>query len=159
MLNTQDRHTTAQDGRSYRKLSRLLDNSIPLPGGMRIGLDGLLGLIPGVGDAVGSMLSMFILYEAHQRNAPKIVLLRMILNIAIDAFIGAIPILGDIFDFFWKANEKNARLLDAYDRDPRRTYRRSAASSAALLIAMVALIIGIIYLTVALFTFIWRQLV
>lgn len=151
--------TNAEQAPSYRKLSRLLDSSIPLPGGFRIGLDGLLGLIPGVGDAIGGALSMFILYEAHRRNAPKIVLLRMILNIAIDAFIGAIPILGDLFDFFWKANEKNARLLDAYYRDPHSTYRRSATSSAALLAAIVALMIGMIYLTVALFTFVWQQLV
>jgi hypothetical protein len=158
MASTLDTHSTTQNGASYRKLSRLLDSSFPLPGGMRIGLDGILGLIPGVGDAVGGLLSMIILYQAHQRNVPKMVLLRMTLNIVIDSFLGAIPLLGDIFDFFWKANEKNVRLLDAYERNPNRTYRRSAVSSVILLAAVLALLLAIIYLTVALFAFIWQQL-
>ena len=143
---------------SYGKLSRLLDSSIPLPGGFRIGLDGILGLIPGVGDALGGILSSIILYQAYQRNVPKMVLLRMLLNVMIDAFFGAIPILGDLFDFFWKANEKNARLLDAYQRDPKQTYRRSTTGSIAILAVIVLLLIAIIYLTIALVAFLWQQI-
>jgi Domain of unknown function (DUF4112) len=98
-----------------RLLSRLLDEQFRIPGTTyRVGLDGLLGLIPGIGDAAGALLSVYILYEAIQLGAPSTVLLRMIANIGIDAVGGAIPIVGDIFDMAWKANKKNAALLHAY---------------------------------------------
>jgi Domain of unknown function (DUF4112) len=96
-------------------LSRLLDEQFRIPGTTyRVGLDGLLGLIPGVGDAAGALLSTYILYEAIRLGAPKTVLLRMVANIGIDTVVGAIPVVGDIFDIVWKANKKNAALLQAY---------------------------------------------
>jgi len=98
-----------------RLLSRLLDEQFRIPGTMyRIGLDSLLGLIPGVGDAAGALLSAYILYEAIRLSAPSTVLLRMIANIGIDTLGGVIPVVGDIFDMAWKANKKNAALLHAY---------------------------------------------
>jgi uncharacterized protein DUF4112 len=98
-----------------RLLSRLLDEQFRIPGtAYRVGLDGLLGLIPGVGDAAGMLLSAYILYEAMRLGAPRTVLLRMIANIGIDTVGGAIPVVGDIFDVAWKANKKNAALLHAY---------------------------------------------
>src|SRR5262245_10450567 len=98
-----------------RLLSRLLDEQWRIPGiAYRVGLDGLLGLIPGVGDAAGALLSAYILYEAIQLGAPRTVLLRMAANIGIDTLVGAIPVVGDIFDIAWKANKKNAALLHAY---------------------------------------------
>jgi len=98
-----------------RLLSHLLDEQFRIPGTTyRIGLDGLLGLIPGVGDAAGALLSVYILYEAMRLGTSRPVLLRMIANIGIDAVGGAVPIVGDIFDMAWKANKKNAALLHAY---------------------------------------------
>src|SRR5919197_3697789 len=98
-----------------RLLSRLLDEQFRIPGTtQRIGIDGLLGLIPGVGDSAGALLSAYILYEAIRLGAPTSVLLRMIANIGIDTVVGAIPVAGDIFDIAWKANKKNAALLHAY---------------------------------------------
>jgi hypothetical protein len=98
-----------------RLLSRLLDEQFRIPGTTyRVGLDGLLGLIPGVGDAAGALLSAYILYEAIRLDAPKTVLLRMVANIGIDTVVGAVPVVGDIFDIAWKANKKNAALLHAY---------------------------------------------
>jgi len=98
-----------------RLLSRLLDERLRIPGTTyRVGLDGLLGLIPGVGDTAGALLSAYILYEAIQLGAPKAILLRMVANIGIDTVVGAIPIMGDIFDIVWKANKKNAALLHAH---------------------------------------------
>ena len=98
-----------------RLLSRLLDEQFRIPGTTyRVGLDGLLGMIPGVGDAAGALLSAYILYEAIRLGAPKTVLLRMVANIGIDTVLGAIPVAGDIFDIAWKANKKNAALLHAY---------------------------------------------
>ena len=96
-------------------LSRFLDEQFRIPGTTyRVGLDGLLGLIPGVGDAAGALLSTYILYEAIRLGAPNTVLLRMIANIGIDTVGGAIPVVGDIFDMAWKTNKKNAALLHAY---------------------------------------------
>jgi hypothetical protein len=98
-----------------RLLSRLLDEQLRIPGTTyRLGLDGLLGLIPGVGDAASALLSAYILYEALRLGAPKTLLLRMLANIGIDTVGGAIPVVGDIFDVAWKANKKNAALLHAY---------------------------------------------
>jgi Domain of unknown function (DUF4112) len=98
-----------------RLLSRLLDEQFRIPGTTyRVGLDGLLGMIPGVGDAAGALLSAYILYEAIRLGTPKTVLLRMVANIGIDTVLGAIPVAGDIFDIAWKANKKNAALLHAY---------------------------------------------
>jgi hypothetical protein len=98
-----------------RLLSRLLDEQFRIPGTMyRVGLDGLLGLIPGIGDAAGALLSAYIVYEAIRLGAPSTVLLRMIANIGIDTVGGAIPVVGDIFDMAWKTNKKNAALLHAY---------------------------------------------
>jgi hypothetical protein len=98
-----------------RLLSRVLDEQFRIPGTTyRVGLDGLLGLIPGVGDAAGALLSTYILYDAIRLGAPSTVLLRMIANIGIDAVGGAIPVVGDIFDMAWKTNKKNAALPHAY---------------------------------------------
>jgi Domain of unknown function (DUF4112) len=98
-----------------RVLSRLLDEQFRIPGTTyRVGLDGLLGFIPGIGDAAGALLSTYILYEAIRLGTPKALLFRMIANIGIDTVGGAIPIVGDIFDMAWKANKKNAALLHAY---------------------------------------------
>jgi hypothetical protein len=101
--------------RRIHLLSRMLDEQFRIPGTTyRIGLDGLLGLIPGVGDAAGALLSAYILSEAIRLGAPRTVLLRMVANIGIDMVVGAIPVVGDIFDMAWKANKKNAALLHAY---------------------------------------------
>ena len=116
--NTTQKPWSPQDEarlKRVRVLSRLLDEQFRIPGTtQRIGLDGLLGLIPGVGDAAGALLSAYILYEAIRLGTPTSVLLRMVANIGIDTVVGAIPVAGDIFDIAWKANKKNAALLHTY---------------------------------------------
>jgi len=103
--------------RRVRRLSHLLDDWFRIPGTpYRLGLDGLIGLLPGVGDVLGAFLSAYILLEARQLGVSKPILLRMVGNIAIETLVGAIPLLGDVFDMAWKANRKNADLLDAYVR-------------------------------------------
>src|SRR5688572_26569735 len=87
-----------------RALAWLLDNSIPLPGGFRIGVDALLGLIPGIGDAMGALISAYIVNEARNMGAPRSVLLRMMGNVMLETMIGAIPFAGDLFDAAYKAN-------------------------------------------------------
>jgi hypothetical protein len=98
-----------------RWLGYLLDEQFRIPGtGYRIGLDGLLGLLPGIGDTVGALLSIYVLFEAIQIGMPRTTLLRMVANVALDTVVGAVPVLGDVFDVAWKANKKNVALLNAY---------------------------------------------
>lgn len=93
-------------------LSRLLDSQYAIPGtNIRFGLDSIIGLIPGIGDAVTTAMGAYIIYRAHQLGAPKPLLARMVLNLTIDGVVGAIPIFGDLFDFAFRANLKNVRML------------------------------------------------
>lgn len=95
-----------------RRLAWLLDSSIRIPGTRwTVGIDALIGLVPGLGDAVGVLLSSYIVYQAARLGATRGVLARMVLNIAIEGLVGAIPILGDLFDAGFKANQRNIRLL------------------------------------------------
>ena len=98
-----------------RKLAYILDNSIRIPGTKRrIGLDAIIGLIPGVGDTIGGAISAYIVYEARRLGVPKSILMRMIFNIGVETLIGSIPLVGDVFDATWKANARNIALLDKH---------------------------------------------
>jgi len=93
-------------------LARLLDTAFVVPGTrIRFGMDGLIGLVPGIGDAVTTVLSLWIVYEAHQLGAPRHMLVRMLGNVALDGVVGSVPVAGDVFDVMWKANRRNVRLL------------------------------------------------
>ena len=101
--------------RRARMLATLLDNAVRIPGlGVRVGLDPILGLIPGVGDFVGAGVSGYIIVLAARAGASPAVLARMVGNVAIDALAGAVPVLGDLADFGWKANAKNVALLEQH---------------------------------------------
>ena len=99
--------------RRLERVSWLLDRAIPI-GRHRVGLDPILGLIPGLGDSLGAVLSLYVLYEGTRLGAPAHVLIRMTGNILVETIIGAIPVLGDAFDFFWQANTRNIRLIHRY---------------------------------------------
>jgi predicted aconitase with swiveling domain len=95
-----------------RRLAWLLDSSIRIPGTRwTVGIDALIGLVPVLGDAAGVILSSYILYEAARMGTSKGVLARMALNIAIEGLVGSIPLLGDLFDAGFKANQRNIKLL------------------------------------------------
>jgi hypothetical protein len=98
--------------RGLDQLSRYMDGLIRIPGtGWRIGLDALIGLVPGVGDFATTAISFYILAAGVRYRVPKVTLLRMALNIAIDYVIGAVPVVGDILDVAWKSNQMNVELL------------------------------------------------
>jgi hypothetical protein len=93
-------------------LATLLDTAFILPGtNVRFGFDALIGLIPGIGDAITTAISLYIVREAHQLGAPFHVIVRMLANVALDGFVGAVPVVGDAFDVMWRANRRNVRLL------------------------------------------------
>ncbi|HEX6102400.1 MAG TPA: DUF4112 domain-containing protein [Alphaproteobacteria bacterium] len=94
------------------RLARLLDSEFRVPGTrFRFGLDGLVGFIPGIGDAAGLAISSYIVLEAWRLGAPPPILLRMVANLVVDGAVGAVPIAGDLFDMAWKANKRNMNLL------------------------------------------------
>jgi hypothetical protein len=98
-----------------RRVARTLDSAVPVPGtSFRFGLDPILGLIPGVGDLVSPLFTLGILFQARDLGIPRVVQLRMIFNVAIDVLTGFIPLIGDLFDFAWKANNRNMALLERH---------------------------------------------
>ena len=102
-----------------RTLTHVLDNAVVIPGTeIRFGLDPLLGLLPGGGDAIGSVMSVYIVAECLRLGLPKATLGRMLSNLLLDTVVGAVPIAGDLFDVGWKANSRNLKLLEAHLNDP-----------------------------------------
>ena len=97
-----------------RFFSNLLDQCITLPGGFRIGIDPIIGLIPGFGDVLSTALSLYLVYQGALLGLRKRILLRMVGNIAIEALVGTFPVLGDVFDAVWKANIRNLRLIELH---------------------------------------------
>ena len=99
--------------RRLRRLTKLLDTAFTIPGTRwRIGLDAIIGLIPGAGDVITTALALYIVVEAYRMGVRGGTLARMLMNVAIDFLIGSIPLVGDIFDTAWKCNLRNLRLLD-----------------------------------------------
>jgi hypothetical protein len=102
-----------------RELSRLFDSSIRVPGtDYRIGLDPILGLLPVLGDVPGATVSAYIVAEAAAMGVPRETLVRMGVNLLVDATLGSFPVVGDLFDAVWKANDRNVALLEARVDDP-----------------------------------------
>ena len=98
-----------------RMIARMMDDSFRVPGTkIRFGLDTILGLVPGLGDVVTSAISLLIVHHAWQSGASKLTIARMLGNVGVDFLIGSVPVAGDLFDFAWKANRRNARLLEVH---------------------------------------------
>jgi Domain of unknown function (DUF4112) len=127
-----------------RAVSRLLDNAFTIPGtNVRFGVDALIGLVPGVGDALGALFSSYLILHARRMGAPKSVTNRMIVNVGIDTVVGWVPLLGDLFDVGWKANNKNLALLEQHLQQPAAARAGSKRSllllGGGLLLALVAI--------------------
>jgi hypothetical protein len=125
--------------RRLGRIAWLLDSSIPLPGvRFRIGIDAIVGLVPGLGDLFGVLLSSYIVREAARLGAPPSVLLHMAWNVAIEGVVGVVPLLGDLFDAAWKANQRNFALLEKHLDDPRGAAKSSRLFVTLLMAALVA---------------------
>ena len=110
----------------YRSLARTMDARFRIPGTpIRFGWDAILGLIPGVGDALGGMSGGYGLWVAYRLGAPPVVLLRLLFNVGLDLTFGTVPLLGDLFDLGWRSNQRNLRLIEAWHAEPHRVRRRS----------------------------------
>ena len=123
--------------KSLDKLAWLLDSSIKIPGTNRtIGLDGIIGLVPGIGDVFASLLSGYIIVKALIMGLPIFVIGQMVMNMIIEGVVGVIPFFGDIFDFIFKSNRRNVKLMKKYLEDPKETAERSAASVIGFLVVL-----------------------
>lgn len=132
-----------RDARGARRLAWLLDDIIRIPGtNLRFGIDPLLGLLPGGGDLAGGALSGYIILTAARAGAPPSVLVRMGANVIVDAIVGTVPLLGDLFDAGFKANRRNAALLEQYVVSPQPVERRSRVVLGLVLLALAAVLIG-----------------
>jgi hypothetical protein len=128
--------------RRIRFISRLLDQSILLPGGYRIGLDPIIGLVPGIGDLVATALSCYPIIEAYRLGIPVRIILQMLINVAAEGLVGTLPVLGDVFDAVWKANMRNLRLVEA-SYSPRLKERSVGKLVAFILLGMLVYMIVI----------------
>lgn len=131
--------------KDLRILSEALDSKFTL-GGFKFGYDGLIGLVPVVGDLFTMSLSMYIVFRAILMNYPLSIIIKMLMNIFVENIIGIIPLIGNVFDFVWKSNLKNIKLLDTFDANPTRTLR-STKLQLGLIFVFVLLFFGLtIYL-------------
>jgi hypothetical protein len=129
----------------------LMDNCFRIPGiGWRFGLEAILGIFPGAGDVIGGAMGVVLLVRAFQFKLPKIVIFRMILNTLIDVTVGAIPLLGDLFDFVWKSNTKNMKLFHKYAGEPETSTRKHWIFVGILIGSFLLLFFVIVLLTVLL---------
>lgn len=120
-----------------RAVARVLDSGARIPGTkIRFGLDPILGLVPGLGDVAGAVLSGYIVLVGVRLGASRSVVMRMLANILIDTVVGSVPLLGDAFDVVWKSNNRNVALLERFLEHPDET----RAASRALILMVVAVL-------------------
>lgn len=129
--------------RRARALAHLLDDLVPIPGtNLRLGLDPILGLVPGLGDWISWMLSGHLLWCAWRLGVSASTLARMTGHVALDAVLGLVPVLGDLFDVVWRANDRNLRLLERHVAEPDRVRRESRALATVVLAGAGGLTLG-----------------
>ena len=113
--NRRPRSELLRELEDLRRFARLLDEAFKIPIiNYRVGLEPILGLIPVLGDFSGFLLSGYLIVRAARLGLPRELVVRMVVNALLDAVIGSIPVVGDIFDFFWKVNKRNLRLVERY---------------------------------------------
>lgn len=129
-----------------QNLARLLDAKFRLPGGFRIGWDAILGFIPGIGDFVTNVLSLYIIARAATLGCSPAVILRMGGNVLLDNLFDLVPVLGNFFDIFWKSNLKNIDLIEKYQSSPDQTTLRSKILVISAVLLVFAAAIGSVIL-------------
>ena len=142
--------------RRFRRLAQVLDSAVRVPGTrIGVGLDFVLGLVPGAGDLLAGALGAYGLWVAQAVGAPKSVLLRMAGNLVLDTVVGSVPLFGDLFDLGFKSNLRNLALLDRWLDDPQRIARSSRGLLLALLLGFLVIAGLGIYGVVRLVGWLW----
>jgi len=138
------------ESRCVEKLAWLMDRAIPLGKNWSVGLDGILGLVPGVGDVAGILVGGFIIAQAIRAGLPRSAIARMVANVAIDGLLGAVPFLGDLFDIAFKSNTKNVRIFREAVAGRREPVRDSAFVVGVVLAFLLILAIPVVALVLLL---------
>lgn len=139
------------DTRQLERFAWLLDSAIRVPDTRwRIGLDGIVGLVPGIGDLLTGAASSYILLQAMRLGVPWAISLRMALNIILESVVGVVPVFGDLFDFAFKANQRNVKLMLDYFEQPVPTKRRSTTVLVITVLGIVAVLVLVVWLFIAL---------
>jgi hypothetical protein len=134
----------------YTLFTHLLDQAFRVPGTrFRFGLDAIIGLVPGAGDIAGAVLGLYGVWVARQLGAPAPLLIRMLGNLVIDALAGAVPVLGDLFDFAYKPHVRNVVLVEKWLTSPHVVGRRSRLILLAIPVTLIAIVVGTVWLTIA----------
>jgi hypothetical protein len=145
--------------RRMRQLSQLLDGAIVIPGTkQRVGLDPILGLIPGGGDTVSAALSGYIIIEAARMGLPRAALMRMVTNLVLDTVVGSVPVLGDIFDVFSKANLRNMQIVESHAQAPAPSAKADKLFIALLIVGLLGFALAVGFITVAIWSFVANSL-
>ena len=132
-----------------RALAKVLDSAIRIPGtSITLGLDAHVGLVPGVGDVAGAAMSGYIVLAAARLGVPPSVLARMLLNLGVDTLVGSVPLLGDLFDVGFRANTRNAALVELHVAEPAAARRSSRVAVVAVIGGLVLLAAGGVALAV-----------
>jgi hypothetical protein len=130
-------------------IAGVLDDMFRIPGTrIRFGLDAIVGLVPGIGDAIAGIASFIIVFAGWQRGAPRITLARMVLNVLLEMSLGALPVVGDLFHVAWKCNRRNYRLLARVRQNPRAHTWRDWLFVAAIAVAVASVVVAPIALLV-----------
>lgn len=150
--------------RELEVLAQWMDSVFEIPGTpVRFGLDPILGLIPGLGDAISTIVTLYILGAARRYGVPRVTLMRMAANVAIDFALGSMPIVGDAFDVFWKSNVRNVALLRRHISSTPFEQRRARSGDwlflAGLAVLLVALLVGSLTIAYGIIYLIGRALV
>jgi Domain of unknown function (DUF4112) len=162
MPNSSEQFSITPDGyaprlKRLRQLSGLLDNIVTIPGTtVGIGLDPIIGLLPIGGDALGLIFSFYIIMEAAQIGVSRATLGRMVMNVIVDSLVGAIPMLGDLFDFAWKANNYNIILLEEALKSPHQNQKADKSFIFIFGIGLFLLAIVLISIPVILIRILWQ---
>jgi uncharacterized membrane protein len=142
-----------------RQLSRLLDSAMVIPGTkQRIGIDPILGLIPGGGDTVSAALSGYIIIEAARMGLPRKALMQMVMNLAVDTVVGSVPVVGDIFDVVSKANLRNMQIVESHVKAPLVRTKPDRLFIGLLIIGLITFALAVGFITVAIWNFVWNLL-
>lgn len=149
MASKKPLHTNRID--RLRRLSHILDNAIAIPGtSYRIGLDPILGLLPGGGDTVTGAMGAYIIVEAARMGLPRQIIGQMVGNLIFDSLVGIIPVVGDLFDVGWKANVRNIALLEKHLQLTPKKSTNDLIFLIGLTLVLIAIVLGFASLTVVL---------
>jgi hypothetical protein len=144
--------------RVARLLARMMDVAVTVPGTrIRIGLDPLIGLLPGFGDAVTSLVGTWVVLTAVHLGVPRVVVVRMLINVMLNGVIGSVPVLGDLFSVWYKSHLRNADLLERHLDTPGRSTAADWFFVGGLLLAALCVLAAVMWLVFAGVAWLWHQ--